>query len=376
MPWLLAAADFDSAQLLVSYFDSDSGDLLETLFFSPIPENVTAGASRLRDTAGSPVGDFAALLSFVDRSVPGNNVQLVVTGSPDGATYSEWVTPWSSLEASLLHVGWDGEAFSVFSFNQADLSLRLVRLSVDGTLLLGPVDVGRVTSLQDNAYDFHTDAETGTTWAVSDLSEGIWLTGIERDGTLVEGMDPVAGGMAVNPFGEVGSSRPRVTSNGDRVLVSWYNTNPDETYYQEVVAGELVGETVVVLDPAASKPVQDRVPWVRDDGWWLAHYVAIEGIQSLRFDGAQPELEGLLIDHDSCYLDSSCLGVTHHDFLPARFLQAEGRDDDRWFGFWDRSDCFEAPGHEELTCPYRIVRVVDGCSYPTAFEIAQEAAAN
>ena len=151
------------------------------------------------------------------------------------------MTSWSSLEASLLHVGWDGEAFSVFSFNQADLSLRLVRLSVDGTLL--------------------------------------------------------------------------------------------------------VGETVVVLDPAASKPVQDRVPWVRDDGWWLAHYVAIEGIQSLRFDGAQPELEGLLIDHDSCYLDSSCLGVTHHDFLPARFLQAEGRDDDRWFGFWDLSDCFEAPAY-------------------------------
>lgn len=98
--------------------------------------------------------------------------------------------------------------------------------------------------------------------------------------------------------------------------------------------------------------------------------------RSAVWGATEGKLEGLLIDHDSCYLDSSCLGVTHHDFLPARFLQAEGRDDDRWFGFWDRSDCFSEVGHEEGTCPYRIVRVVEGCCYPTAFEIAQQAASN
>jgi len=42
--------------------------------------------------------------------------------------------------------------------------------------------------------------------------------------------------------------------------------------------------------------------------------------------------------------------------------------------FWDLSDCFSEPGHEEGTCPYRIVRVVEGCSYPTAFAIAQDEA--
>ena len=50
----------------------------------------------------------------------------------------------------------------------------------------------------------------------------------------------------------------------------------------------------------------------------------------------------------------------------ARNLQAEGRDDDRWFGYLDRSSCFDTPD-KPFFCPCRIVKVLDGCSYPSVF---------
>ena len=143
---------------------------------------------------------------------------------------------------------------------------------------------------------------------------------------------------------------------------------PEAQRLQEVVDGEAVGETAVLYEEEGKVALR-HVLLPDHGGWWLGDWINYDGIATYRLADAQLEATGLLIDHDPCEPNVTCVSPDHKSVFEARNLQAEGRDDDRWFGYLDRSSCFDTPD-KPFFCPYRIVKVLEGCSYPTVFALA------
>ena len=369
--WLLPPEDLSAHYLLVSYFDAASGIHLDTFTYNPFPQELPPSGSAIIDSTGAPDGTFAVTLLYSDDTLAGGVAQIVVIGDRVGSQYAEWVPPWTRLEATLRHVAWDGEAFTIFSHNVGQGTLRVVRLSVDGTLLTGPIETGSVTTVQEGRIDFHTDPETGITWVASAMNNAVWLTGIHRDGSLIDGIDPILGGVAIEPNGTPASTAPaadvNVTANGDTALVSWWGVSHGMKQLVEVTAGVATSPTVAHFDEPGTKSVT-HVTLPHGDGWWVGDHVNLEGLNTLSFDGDAITDTGLLVDHDPCEPNVTCLSPNQYPYFDAFHFQAEGRDDDRWLGYHDKSDCFDAPGHEP-SCPFRILEIVDGCSYPTVHDL-------
>src|SRR3990172_8161763 len=99
--------------------------------------------------------------------------------------------PWSSMSWYPVHAAWDGGEAFIFDFRaNAAADVLMLRLAPDGSEVLGPTEVGAITSIEDDASSFHTDPDTGTTWLATSYPDGVWLSGHERDGSPLPGPEP------------------------------------------------------------------------------------------------------------------------------------------------------------------------------------------
>ena len=96
---------------------------------------------------------------------------------------------------------------------------------------------------------------------------------------------------------------------------------PEAQRLQEVVDGEAVGETAVLYEEEGKVALR-HVLLPDHGGWWLGDRINYDGIATYRLADAQLEATGLLIDHDPCEPNVTCVSPDHQPVFDARNLQA------------------------------------------------------
>ena len=160
------------------------------------------------------------------------------------------------MEATLFHVGWDGEAFAVHAISQTSADVRLVRLSPEGNVVTPETAVGKITSIFQDESDIRTDPDTGTTWWVSWITGGVWLSGHLRDGTPLPGTE-AGGGVLIVPQGfEPGvtpGSYPAIAAHGERNLIGWYDhSGLGQNVIQHVDVTDVFGNAITLPEKSDS----------------------------------------------------------------------------------------------------------------------------
>ena len=356
--WTVEEKATGRALLVVSSFDRETGALLDNQLFEAFPTEVSAAMTGIYDAAGTPDGAFAAIVDYQDLSSPDGVEMKVVLGQLDQASLvGEWVSPWSVFEAIPIDVGWDGEAFAVHAKRNGETTVLLVRLAPDGTVLTPEMVAGAITSFESDRSVFVTDAESGKSWMANHRSAGTWLSGHERDGTPFAGTEQDGGVMlAFYEGGLLG-----LASAGERALLA--GSAPSDTRMQPLVGTALAGELVVL--PHDESFYGTRKALATDGtGWWMGLLEVDTGIHSYRL-GANGQVvsKGPLVTYTTC--SESCVGPEHN--LLNVYLFATARyQDELWFGFEDDTDDYTS---SERRSPYRIVKVKEGCRYPTVYEL-------
>jgi hypothetical protein len=369
--WQVWDGDADQMMLVVSSFEPASGELVGHAVFDAYPANVAGMATHIQDAAGAPDGSFAAIIGHATETDPYGSIRKVAVGNVhEAALATLWTPPWSLAEATLTHVGWDGEAFAVHAKTQGQADLRLVRLAADGTVVTPETQVGTVTSTftWEESADYQTDAQSGTSWMATSIDGGLWLSGHHRDGTLLPGTE-AQGGVLVTAEGTVPTDFPgrwpAAASTGNHALLAWRAAGRDETLAQHVVGTTASGNALVIPNEESSFVPLRRALVHHQDGWRMFVVDSDVGIESLLLSDAEVHSRDVLVPHESCYF--SCPPGKKWD-LDVRILSAVSWQDELWFGFRDLSDCFSVDWHPDGVCPYRIVRVRDQCVYATAYD--------
>lgn len=355
-------------KLIVSSFDRDTGEVWSNRVYDVYPAEL--GTVSLYDAAGSADGSFAVLIGYGDDTAAEGFRDRVVLGNLDEQAVSAfWDPPWSVIEAAMFHVGFDGEAFAVHATDGPQV--RLVRLAPDGTVVTPETGVGLITSLLSSA--FHTDGETGTTWLATPGEGGLWLSGHYRNGTPLAGTE-ADGGVVVSaqgPLTSFGETCPGIGWHGAELLLGWRTQAypRGDTRLQRVTNTTPVGDALVIVDEPTGF---DKVITWWQDAWWMAMVRPEIGIEAFRMSSADGSPEGPLeiTKASPLVVANRCPPTCHHDRIPVPSLSVRQWQGELWFGFWDYTDCFSESGPPEkpASCPYRIVRVKDGCCYLTEFE--------
>ena len=356
--------------LVVSSFDRATGETVKSRVYDVYPADLPWAG--IWDAAGSPDGSFAVVIGHADDSVVDGYVQLVVLGDLDhDEPRAVPLSPWNILDAEIFHVGFDGEAFAVHAVRGS--SVWLVRLGADGTEVTPPTEVGSIASIWEDSAAFHTDAETGRTWMATGLSGGLWLSGHERDGTLLEGTE-ANGGVLITaqgqpPTGEAGGV-PGLATKGTEAVLAWQSFfNPGgDTRVQRAHGSTPIGDALLMVDPPTAT---DKVMTWWQDAWWMGTLRPSTGIDQYRIDTASDGTltsfaRSPLVTFSEC--SPTCTG-TQHDLLFVSTFAAVRFEDELWFGFRDSTAAFTRDEHPVSRDPYRIVRVADRCTYHTMHEL-------
>ena len=350
----------DRVHLVVSSFDADTAEQWASRVYDPFP--VDHNATSTWDAAGAPDGSFVVTLHY---NLENNDwgFEPIAIGHLDSPTLTTvWLPPWSPQEASWVHVGWDGEAFAAHAIAQQSADLRLVRLAPDGSVLTPETYVGKIFSIWSNDISLRTDPLTGTTWMVSIYKPSVWLTGHLRDGTPLPGTEQ-NGGVALSEPCSATGLYVGIAPHGDSALVAWMDDTGlwRKTCVQSVASAtpSAAGFTIDEGDiPAGQKKVLAR----DSDSWWMGINQPGVGIESMRLSDTELLSRTPLVKYITCPDDCQLMKV--------EYLSAARWQQQLWFGFWDLSDDFTKTGHPVSTDPYRIVRVKEGCSYLSAYDLS------
>lgn len=366
--WVQNPADQSRAYLVVATFEPEAGVPLHSRLYQPYPASVSYGSALMEDVAGAQDGSFAALIGYPDSNDPYGYVERVVLGNvAEQAPLTVWIPPWPASEAALIHVGWDGEAFAVHALSQSSSWMRLVRLAPDGTVVTPAVEFGTVTSVWEGYFAAETDPQSGTSWLVSSASGGLWLSGHLRDGQPLPGTEAQGGALVAGQGLEPGGSGhyPAIGLDSEEALLAWRDHGSSTTRLQGIDGASAVGDGLAIADEYATWPSADGAVLRSGDQWWMGLLTKAVGIESLYVEGSELVDRTDLVPHQMC--GSSCL-PGQDDFMDARSLSAKRHGDELWFGFWDLTD-FATDEHPDRIWPYRVVRVAEGCVYPTVADL-------
>jgi hypothetical protein len=359
------------AHLLVVTFDPTTGDVVQSRVYDPFPLELNGVFANAVDAAGAPDGRFAAVISYASDVVhpEGSGVYRVVFGHLDDPDqFFIWTPPWSTDEKSVIHVGWDGEAFAVHAVDQLSPWYVVTRLDWNGKIVsevLPPTQIGTMGDISPGSTEMTTDPETGITWVGTTSHPGVWMSGHYRDGKLLPGVGPMGGGAVGYPGGDGYASQMALAAFGKTAFVAW-------TEYQAYAPAYAVGtdESFLSTDPSfsllpdpkdATKTLDEKTVARYGAGWALiAKDLWHTDLFLLNDDGSQSRRRLVTYREDEDCLKNVCSG------LDLRVFSSVAYGDELWFGFWDQSDAL-IDGHARNS--YRIVRVKDGCTYKSMFDI-------
>lgn len=347
------------------------------------PDGAIAGARLVLSTFDPGTGaavDHRVFASFgfggVARSpagivcLGGDHVEEagVVTGAllinQNDAQVETFVPLYSSNEL-VLHVGWDGEAFAVHVWGSTGLEVS--RVSPAGQVLLPPTVFGVSAGFQPDLR-MSTDPVSGVSFAVSGEFVPVpWISAHTRDGSPVPGTE-TQGGKILPVQGDLGQAKSvdftTVRGVPGGALVAWGVVgNPDGMMVVQEIDAALEAKGDVVLVPPSQHLGFDEIKnWItiqqEPNGWWAA---ASGGffLEGIRLEG-----NALTVDNLSTYE----LARAGQKILDFRFLASARWDDELWLGFEDHT----AQGSwGKPYLPYRIVRILPGCVYPSVWDLAQ-----
>jgi hypothetical protein len=144
-------------------------------------------------------------------------------------------------------------------------------------------------------------------------------------------------------------------------MLAW---NAEGTYLQRTNGVSPVGAALVVpeLGPGFGNRDKALARWRQN--WWMGLHV-FPRIEAYTLSDTEV-LEHRILVTDSRCPDTCPLGV-HFD---VRTFSAVMWGEDLWFGFEDFTNNFgTSEEHPVRSKPYRIVRIKDGCTYRSAYDL-------
>jgi hypothetical protein len=342
-------------RLVISTFDPASGEATGHRVF---PNFFMGGVAR------SPSGRVSVAGQRIEGSTEVTGALLIDQNDAKVETF----VPIYAGSTETVHVGWDGEAFALH-FYQSSTGLEVARVSEAGQLLMQPavfgVVVGYLTELR-----LSTDPVSGVSFAVSgQFVEKPWVAAHTRDGKPVPGTESL-GGKILPVNGELGQAIS-VAFNAVRAvpggaLVAWALTgNPDAMMITQQIDASLnaVGDAVLVK-PTKTKSSYEEKDWLtiqdQPGGWWAGANGSYF-LESVRRDAA-----GVTVENISSYEKVE----TGQEILNYRHLGSARYGDELWLGFVDHTSGLLPGG--KLYQPYRIVRILPGCKYPSLWDLAKK----
>ena len=360
--WFVEEEHGSPVHLIVSSFDAETGKALQHRSYEPFPSHLTFVDIGIQWAAAASDGTFAVLVGYHDYLDPEMYLAKIVFGSLDDPTvFSIVPSPWSADEGGTFHLGWDGQAFAVHASSSSGPEMLLARLSWNGkdvTTEFPSTPAGQMGVIFEDDSAFRTDAASGTTWSVFAGGKGTWVNAHRRDGEPLPGA-PQGQPVLVEPKSPTaskwgfGGDYVSVGPANEQAMLAWSNDNGEVTYLQRV------GEDFAPLGDVIEAPyLRRKIVARRGDGWWLA------GIRNRRV------IDAFELDDSSVRSSITLVSNTNDQMaFDARRFATAAWGDEFWFAFRDGSDCFTDEEHPEDDCSYRIVRVKEGCSYKSMFDL-------
>lgn len=373
-----ADSDAPDGEIVITGHDTTSGELGFASHANPVPGQ---GPASFALSAVSPEGQYGAFLQFCNLA--NNGFPCIVLGeAPSGKVA---VSEVQDIHGAF-HVGWDGEAFVVHS---ADVNVfQLTRFALkDGAIvrLTDKIDVGPVGSIY--GADFPTFADSGRSWLTTAYGDtGVWVSGHERDGSLLPGAVPDGGrivqvtGKQNGPNGEdvpTYAMSPAIAEAGDGAMLVWSDVqlNDGDDHPYPAVAQRIGADFEPIGDPVFFQTSGgEKALAVAPDGTgWLFVTVGRE-IHMLEIQGAD------VVDHGAVVAEPLTKAALEEECPdgPAKYcrypqsgtmnnLEAVTRGGEVWLGFHDESGISDVETFVDAT-PYRIVKIQEGCVYQTTFD--------
>ncbi|MBK7586725.1 MAG: hypothetical protein IPI67_41880 [Myxococcales bacterium] len=337
-------------RLVISSFDPSTGQALGHRVF-PNFGGVVARA---------PSGMLCAAGALVEGTTLTTGALMVdLTGSKP-----EKFVPLYSGSVPIPHVAWDGEAFALHLWGSSGLEVS--RISEAGELLLPPSYFGVSAGVLPD-LNLSTDAVSGVSFAVSGRFEKVpWVSAHTRDGSPVTGTEAL-GGTILPVQGDLGGA-VSVAFNAVRgvpggALVAWSLAGGGSeamVVVQRIDSALAASGDVVLVKPTQYQGANEEKDWLtiqdRPEGWWVGASGPLF-LESVRFAQAT----SVNVEN----LSSFELIENGQKILDFRHLGSASYNDELWLGFVDYTESNSG----ELYQPYRIVRILPGCVYPSMWDL-------
>jgi hypothetical protein len=342
----------DGLRLVLTTIDPATEEVSHRFF----PKFFMGGVAR------SPSGVLCLGGQLVEGSTVTTGALLIDQNDPN----VEIFLPIYSSDQRAVHVGWDGEAFAVHFWGST--ALEVARVSEAGQLIMQPAVFGAAAGALPDLR-LSTDSVSGVSFAVSgEFVKVPWIAAHTREGKPVPGTE-ATGGKILPVQGELGSANSvaftTVRGVPGGALVGWGTVgNPDAMVVMQRIDAALapVGDAVLVK-PTKQQGTDEEKDWLtiqeEGNGWWVGAGGPIF-LESVRWSPA-----GVTVENLSSYE----LARSGQMILDFRHLGSARYGDELWLGFVDETANFSTG---KLYQPYRIVRILPGCKYPSLWDLLHE----
>ena len=377
VPWLLLP---DAQALVVSTVGWNDLESVRHDQYEVFPKQIPAGDRGFFDAVGEPQGSFAIAWGFRDAGGATTSQHVLLGDTADATSWTSWSPETQWYPAVAFHLGWDGEAFAIHLASSQSSDLRLARVSATRTLLNDVDRAGTVGPVGYNDADFATDSGSGKSWMIFSASRGVKLTGHDRAGSVAAVLGDSAE-LAVLPDGaetpNLPGSYPALAFDLDGLMLVW--TDSHSTTWLQHLDDSLVstGPALAIPpeqlgDPERFPPAElkDKTAYRHDGRWYVAasnqHTVELFAASESEITDRWTILQSSRAD--DCLTDWGC------DLLSIRSLEFAEWNGELWLGFLDYSEnnVDEDPFMLPFQSAYRIVKVKEGCSYKTLWDIRRE----
>lgn len=354
--------------IVVARFDPADGSSLGATILRATPPDETDAATSLSHISCNPDGVCAGLVFYKQGTATYG--ARIAAGQLDGSGAAAfWEFPENPEVLEPFFIGWDGEAFVLDSLvHGTDGHIRTLRLAWDGASLMplgSPVEVGRISDVSEITSESMTDAVTGITWHASARLEGAWLSGHLRDGSPLPNSGPEQV-LDLDSHGETfDSTSVALGVSGHEALVGWHSFSPGLLELVPTLDLAPAGDPLRFEDNSPYWQLSTRKSIARfNDAWWM---VASTGrtLETIVMDGDAVKDRFTLSTYSVC--EPKCFP---HSPIDVRRFALASSGDVLWFGFWDLTQCNNDHSvHPDPRCPYRVVRVKNGCVYPALYDV-------